>query len=54
MSYQGKLALMPYDHYIFVAAYDIEILKAWKEIARCEVMWGARKILFVSHRYIYD
>ena len=28
MSYQSKLALMPYDHYIFVAAYDIEILKA--------------------------
>ena len=37
-----------------VAVYDIEIAKAWKEIERCEVMWGGRKILFVSPRYIND
>ena len=35
------------DYSILVAVYDIEIVKAWKEVERCEVMWEEKFFLLV-------
>ena len=51
MSYEGKHASSNNGCHMVVAADDLEIVKASKKTGRSEVMWGAGKILFVSHTY---
>ena len=50
MSYEGKHASCNNDCHMVVAVGDLEIVKAWKNTGS-EVMWGERKIFFVSHTY---